>query len=179
MKNQYTEYSNFKHRVLKKAVEEINSKTDIIFDYEEITEVKKVVALKFTIKPVPVRKKREVLDPEFSEPIIKIFEKNNITLDKVVLKRRFKLGQIIYVENEEINKNVHKIVEQVFELNSFDNPIGFITYILNLKVEYISAGKDHNEVKIKYGKEEKVPDWFQKSKDERNGIHVDHEELSE
>lgn len=49
-KDEYTEYSNLKHRVLKKAQNEIEQKTDISFNYKEIKESRRVVELLFSIR---------------------------------------------------------------------------------------------------------------------------------
>lgn len=50
---EYPLFGNFKQRVLKIAQREINSKTDINIEYEEIKESRKVVAIKFIIKKNP------------------------------------------------------------------------------------------------------------------------------
>jgi plasmid replication initiation protein len=50
-KTEYPRYPNFKQKVLTPAYNEINARTDIIFDFEEVKEGKKVVALIFNIHP--------------------------------------------------------------------------------------------------------------------------------
>ena len=47
---QYSKYSMFKKRTILRAQKEINSKTDIYFDFEEIKRGRKIHAIKFTIK---------------------------------------------------------------------------------------------------------------------------------
>ncbi|MCB2307400.1 replication initiation protein [Clostridium estertheticum] len=49
-KKQYPKYSNLKQKVINVALNEINTKTDIIFDYEEIKTGRKVTSIKFNIK---------------------------------------------------------------------------------------------------------------------------------
>ncbi|MDP2364160.1 MAG: replication initiation protein [Ignavibacteria bacterium] len=49
--DEYSFYNNFKEKVLLVAQREILEKTDISFEFEEIKDWKKVVALKFMIKP--------------------------------------------------------------------------------------------------------------------------------
>ena len=49
-KEQYPKYSNLKQKVINVAQNEINSKTDIAFDYEEIKTGRKVTSIKFHIK---------------------------------------------------------------------------------------------------------------------------------
>lgn len=47
---QYPKYANLKQKVINVAVNEINSKTDLYIEYEEIKEVRKITSLKFYIK---------------------------------------------------------------------------------------------------------------------------------
>jgi plasmid replication initiation protein len=63
----YFDYFDMKKRVIEPAQKEINAKTDILFDYTTITERKKVMALKFTIKPNPKNNPKLAL-PEPSKP---------------------------------------------------------------------------------------------------------------
>ena len=49
-KEQYPKYSNLKQKVINVALNEINTKTDIVFDYEEIKTGRKVTSIKFHIK---------------------------------------------------------------------------------------------------------------------------------
>ena len=55
----YDTYGNFKAKALKPAVEEINVITDVHVTYEEIKEGKRVVAIKFTVKPSTRSKKKK------------------------------------------------------------------------------------------------------------------------
>ncbi|MFD3158871.1 replication initiation protein (plasmid) [Haloimpatiens sp. FM7330] len=48
-KNQYTRYANLKQKIINKAQKEINTKTDINFDFEEIKTGRKVTSIKFII----------------------------------------------------------------------------------------------------------------------------------
>jgi len=50
---QYTKLSGLKRNVLERAKREINSKTDILIDYEEIKTSRKVTSVRFTIKVNP------------------------------------------------------------------------------------------------------------------------------
>lgn len=55
--NSYKTYSNFKNRVLLKAQEELNKKTDIIFKFEEIKKGRKIISIRFFIKSNKSKKK--------------------------------------------------------------------------------------------------------------------------
>ena len=48
--NQYKKFNNFKKDVLERAKREINSKTDIFVDYEEIKTSRKITSIYFTIR---------------------------------------------------------------------------------------------------------------------------------
>ena len=52
-KAQYKKFNDFKKDVLERAKREINSKTDILIDYEEIKTSRKVTSIRFTIKVNP------------------------------------------------------------------------------------------------------------------------------
>lgn len=52
----YSDFYNLKKRIIEPAQKELEEKTDIMFYYETITARKKVIALKFTIKPNPKNK---------------------------------------------------------------------------------------------------------------------------
>lgn len=81
-KNQYKEYSNFKLRVLLYSQKEINEKTLLSYEFEEIKERRKVVSIKFIIKnkgklfnPIEVEDTEDKSDSEqmdlFSEDLEK------------------------------------------------------------------------------------------------------------
>lgn len=50
---EYKNYADFKRRVILQAQKEINTKTDIYFEFEEIKESRRVVAIKFIISSNP------------------------------------------------------------------------------------------------------------------------------
>ena len=50
---QYKKFNNFKKDVLERSKREINSKTDILIDYEEIKTSRRVTSIRFNIKENP------------------------------------------------------------------------------------------------------------------------------
>ena len=48
--NRYDQFKYFSAEILKKAIQEINERTDITADFEKVTQGRKVVAVKFTVK---------------------------------------------------------------------------------------------------------------------------------
>jgi dihydrodipicolinate reductase len=53
MIEQYKKFNNFKKDVLERAKNEINEKTDLLIDYQEIKEARKITAISFTIRTNP------------------------------------------------------------------------------------------------------------------------------
>lgn len=64
----YDLYSAFKQKIILVAQKEINSKTDISFEFEEIKDSRKVVAIKFTIINKP-----EIFPEPTNIPVKKVF----------------------------------------------------------------------------------------------------------
>ena len=58
----YNKYSLFKAKVLETAIIEINEKTDIWIDYEEIFNKNKVIRIKFNVNENVINAKRETID---------------------------------------------------------------------------------------------------------------------
>lgn len=51
-KNKYPKYGNLKQKVINVAITEINQNTDLYIEYEEVKEVRKVIAIRFYIYPI-------------------------------------------------------------------------------------------------------------------------------
>ena len=51
--NQYKKFNDFKKDVLERSKKEINAKTDLLIEYEEIKTSRKVTAIKLTVKKNP------------------------------------------------------------------------------------------------------------------------------
>jgi len=101
IKEEYSKYNDFKRKVILIAQREINSKSDILFEFEEIKKGKKVTSLKFVILNKEIIKKEIAItaidtDEEFIKKIIKImdnrvndkdaktlYSKSNKDLDKI------------------------------------------------------------------------------------------------
>jgi plasmid replication initiation protein len=61
--NEYNNYHDFKRYVLERATKEINEKTDLTIDYQEVKESRKIVAIEWTIK----KQEKKKLDSTFKE----------------------------------------------------------------------------------------------------------------
>jgi plasmid replication initiation protein len=63
----YPKYSNFKARVLSRAVEEVNEKTDFHISFEEIKKGRSVEKIKFTIRQAPEKEVKISKEPKKPE----------------------------------------------------------------------------------------------------------------
>ena len=63
--DKYDRYNNFNQRVLKPAIDEINAKSDLLVDVEQIKRGRSIFALKFTIKSKKSAVKAELKRPPF------------------------------------------------------------------------------------------------------------------
>ena len=82
---EYTRYNDFKRKVILRAQKEINEKTDISFEFEEIKTARKVTSIKFIIK--------------FNKT--KILDEVSATLEEVPVKNenKYKIVNTIITEN--------------------------------------------------------------------------------
>ncbi|HDK7162292.1 TPA: replication initiation protein [Clostridium botulinum] len=129
--NKYPKYANLKQKVIKVAVNEINTNTDLHINYEELKEVRKITSIKFIIHKNKAR--------------------NKIAADKIIKRERddlydldlIKQVQAIFTshditENEascilkDANKNINLIKDcYLYCLNkNIDNVVGYMRSIV-------------------------------------------------
>ncbi|OKO92100.1 MULTISPECIES: replication initiation protein [Geobacillus] len=165
--DKYSEYHNFKKRVLTPANKEISEKTDITFVYKEIREKRKVVALRFQIKekviePVAIEEKKDVaVDNQYLQFLAVVQAYDRYITEKQFIKIAV-LAQKAFGDNwmGELIQTTRRIMQRA----DIREPIAFLTYFLNEKVERVQAGIDPNEVTVHNGtkviRREIVPDWL-------------------
>ena len=165
--DKYSEYHNFKKRVLTPANKEISEKTDITFVYKEIREKRKVVALRFQIKekviePVAIEEKKDVaVDSQYLQFLAVVQAYDRYITEKQFIKIAV-LAQKAFGDNwmGELIQTTRRIMQRM----DIREPIAFLTYFLNEKVERVQAGVDPNEVTVHNGtkviRREIVPDWL-------------------
>ncbi len=146
-KQQYKLYGHFKSRVLAPSKEEINEYTDILFDFNEVKDGKKVIAINFIINS-----KTSVVDVEKSINICMAV--SNATQE---LSTRFK-----HLYNVEINiLEMDTLVKQYGE----DRVLNCIENLHNsLPMNYT------NEILINYFKNSVVKNWDLSPKQNRHKI---------
>lgn len=169
--DKYHQYHNFKKRVLTPAQQEILEKTDIWFKYQEVRKKRKVIALRFYIQEkstidqvvVPIEEKTENNATDQYLKFLAVLQ----AYDRYITEKQFTkialLAQKVFGENwlDEVIKTTREILQR----GDIREPIAFLTYLLNEKLERVRIGSDHNEVvvnkKVRVVRGEAVPDWLE------------------
>jgi len=168
--NKYREYHNFKKRVLNPAQQEISEKTDIMFSYEEIREKRKVVSIRFHIKEKTIEPVVDAIEEKKDDPVDDQYLQFLAVVqayDRYITEKQFAkiaiLAQKVFSNNwlDELIETTRAILQR----KDIREPIAFLTYFLNEKVQRIQVGVNPNEVTIhkdvKVVRREIVPDWLQ------------------
>ncbi|ATO39141.1 replication initiation protein (plasmid) [Geobacillus thermodenitrificans] len=168
--NKYREYHNFKKRVLNPAQQEISEKTDIMFSYEEIREKRKVVSIRFHIKEKTIEPVVDAIEEKKDDPVDDQYLQFLAVVqayDRYITEKQFAkiaiLAQKVFSNNwlDELIETTRGILQR----KDIREPIAFLTYFLNEKVQRIQVGVNPNEVTIhkdvKVVRREIVPDWLQ------------------
>ena len=144
----YPAYGNFKQRVILPSQKQINKKSDITFEFQEIKQGRAVKEIKFFIKtkdsiiqplPIPISHSSQnaVLDTEELENDLFVVSKDDI---KDIKSLASDLG--VKVPNKTIQswlnygkRNVIRVMESIRDDHKIENPIGFITYKLKNEID--------------------------------------------
>lgn len=171
----YSRYTHFKNRVLKRAIEEVNEKTDLHIKITEIKKGRKVEKIGFTIQHSP--------DKEIQLPTSKL-ESEEFELQSAINELRFRLNELAegyqfdatffaqlhqgasLIWKDETEKELELLIRYVNEEKTVKNPLGFIKSKITSAWEISEAGgkitfADLQPVKERWaGREEKLPEWF-------------------
>lgn len=141
----YPNYANFKQRVLKPSQKELEQKTDISFEFEEIKIGRKVQKIRFIIRSqkkkdndlVRFEKKLDQFQhPNTFEQKIKRFEER--CKEKVFPK--------VFKKWEEHKEIVLEIIEDIRFRSDIDSPIGYVEFILNSRLKELSEKEITNSI---------------------------------
>lgn len=118
---EYKKYNNFKSRILERAKKEINAKTDIVIDYIEIKESRKIVAIEWTIKKKNIEteerlKKLAILEKELRSERIIIDDLMEYGFGKTIAKR------LVTQHGEDVIRNAIRAVNLQIERGKAKNP---------------------------------------------------------
>ncbi len=186
----YPAYGNFKQRVLIPAQKELKKKTDISFQIEEIKTGRRVSKIKFVISSA--KKKEEQLN--LFEESLKEFKQPNAFTERVK-KLGMAMGvsltdEIIHSWSKFGEENVILVMENIQHRTDIDNPIGYITTVLNASkgnAEAQVAATTEDQMMLPHlislfrKSKEKLPNWFIKEKaieELQSKFHVTLEEAS-
>ncbi|MCC3358976.1 replication initiation protein [Bacillus sp. REN16] len=189
--NIYPAYANFKQRVIVPAQKQINKKSDITFEFEEIKKGRSVNKIKFIINPkdsiihplpfpdsdeiIQGKDKEDVVDvEEIAADLFAVLEEEDIKeIHKQALELGFKVSKKIIKNWLEFGKdNVIKVMDSIRGNKRVENPIGFISYKLKNgpdEKEFVHLNPAEeafqefiNEKKPKSRRSEILPHWFLK-----------------
>lgn len=133
----YPNYANFKQRVLKPSQKELEQKTDISFEFEEIKIGRKVQKIRFIIRS----QKKKGNDLVRFEKKLDQFQHPNTFEQKI---RRFeerckeKVFPKVFKKWEEHKEIVLEIIEDIRFRSDIDSPIGYVEFILNSRLKELS-----------------------------------------
>lgn len=140
----YPNYANFKQRVLKPSQKELNQKTDISFEFEEIKIGRKVQKIRFIIR---AQKKKDSDLVHFEKKLDKFQQPN--TFEQKIKRFEERCKEKVFpkvlekwAEHKEI---VLEIIEDIRFRSDIDSPIGYVEFILNSRLKEIYDKKILNE----------------------------------
>ncbi|WIG25099.1 replication initiation protein [Bacillus toyonensis] len=133
----YPNYANFKQRVLKPSQKELNQKTDISFEFEEIKSGRKVKKIRFIIRS----QKRKSADLVHFEKKLDEFQQPNTFEQKI---KRFEdrcKGKVYPAVLEKWKQHEELVLEIIDDIRfrvDIDSPIGYVEYMLNSRLKELS-----------------------------------------
>lgn len=152
IEDKYKAYKDFKRRVILQSQVEINNKTDINFEFEEIKNGKKVEKIKFIIKS------KKVCPIECEDTTKKESKGNELELD---LQVKFKIDTLKSIIEHEIsekeilsilnsaNGDIGKIIEKYYIVKNKKDITNFVGLMID------SIKNDYKELKVQ-NKDDKI-----------------------
>ncbi|EJR51658.1 replication initiation protein [Bacillus sp. 8YEL33] len=140
----YPNYANFKQRVLKPSQKELNQKTDISFEFEEIKLGRKVQKIRFIIRA----QKKKDSDIVHFEKKLDQFQQPNTFEQKI---KRFeerckeKVFPKVFEKWAAHKEIVLEIIEDIRFRSDIESPIGYVEFILNSRLKELSDKQTLNE----------------------------------
>ncbi|MCQ6281060.1 replication initiation protein [Bacillus sp. EB600] len=145
----YPAYGNFKQRVLVPAQKELQKKTDISFQIEEVKEGRKVDKVKFVISK---GQKQPTKQLDLFEDSLQGFQNANSFKEQV---KKFAFSMGIKISDNLIaswkkfgEDRVIELMKHVQMRPDIDNPIGYITTVLKASIseEEVAAGSESQKM---------------------------------
>ncbi len=133
----YPNYANFKQRVLKPSQKELNQKTDISFEFEEIKLGRKVQKIRFIIRS----QKRKDTDLAHFEKKLDEFQQPNTFEQKIKRFEERCKGKVYPTVLEKWKKHEELVLEIIDDIRfrvDIDSPMGYVEYMLNSRLKELS-----------------------------------------
>ncbi|MBK3311772.1 MULTISPECIES: replication initiation protein [Bacillales] len=133
----YPNYANFKQRVLKPSQKELNQKTDISFEFEEIKLGRKVQKIRFIIGS----QKRKDTDLAHFEKKLDEFQQPNTFEQKIKRFEERCKGKVYPTVLEKWKKHEELVLEIIDDIRfrtDIDSPMGYVEYMLNSRLKELS-----------------------------------------
>lgn len=185
--DKYPRYANFKARVLKSAVEEVNEKTDLFITFKENKKGRSVDRIEFTIQYSP---DKEIFVPKLKDTDQRTKDKEvgedeeirrqlnaiatGYNLERSYFMEMFNIAKTIWGEDAKIE--LQTLLQYVNAEKTVMNPLGFIKSRIKLAWEAHQSGGHITFTDLQPAKErkatreEKLPEWFD---DYRKGLNED------
>lgn len=182
----YPRYANFKARVLSKAIEEVNEKTDIQISFKEIKKGRSVERIEFTIKHAPEKAIKLPVQMKKSEPKKQAENEDvrerlnaladNYNFDQNYFSEMFQGASFIFNENAE--KELTLLINYVNEEETIKNPLGFIKSKLQAAWKSSEDGISITFANLQVnkrttGRTEVIPSWFGNKGDSNETVEKD------
>lgn len=175
----YPKYSNFKARVLLRAIEEVNEKTEFHITFEEIKKGRSVVKIKFSIQKAPEIKVKLTETEKKPKQPKKEFENEDVRTRLNDLAKDYEFDQIYFAQlyqgasfiwNDDAEKELSMLIRYVNEEKTVKNPLGFIKKKLQDYGNLFQEGLPVTFANLKpskrnTGREEPIPSWFKNNGD--------------
>ncbi|PHB97164.1 initiator RepB protein [Bacillus toyonensis] len=140
----YPNYANFKQRVLNPSQKELNQKTDISFEFEEIKLGRKVQKIRFIIR---AQKKKDSDIVHFEKKLDQFQQPN--TFEQKIKRFEERCKEKVFpkvFEKWAAHKDiVLEIIEDIRFRSDIDSPIGYVEFILNSRLKELSDQQISNE----------------------------------
>ncbi|MBU0941634.1 MAG: replication initiation protein [Bacteroidetes bacterium] len=166
-KESYQRYNHFKTRVILRAVEEVNEKTDLFIDFKEIKKGRGVDRIEFTIRHAPEKEikltesKKQTKNEDIRERLNLITEGYNFDLP--FFTQMYQGASLIW--NDAAENELQMLIRYVNQETTVKNPLGFIKSKIKTAWDIHQDGfpitfADLKVSKRPTGRTEVVPDWF-------------------
>lgn len=176
-KGTYPRYANLKARVLVTAIEEVNKKTDLYIDFNEIKKGRSVEQIEFTIQHAPEKEIKILKSEENLKQSKKTLDNEDvrIRLNNLADKDLYQFSQnyfsqlyqgALFIWRDKAESELAMIVKYVNKEKSVKNPLGFIKSQIQLAWESYERGESPTFADLKptkertIGREEMIPEWF-------------------